>query len=76
MQDIQNNEMEKAGWEEVCRSGGAHLNRVKAEYEELGFEVKLVPLSLNECGECIICYREGNGQLYKVFVRKISESGL
>ena len=73
MNNKQNNEVEKDGWEGVYKGGGAHLERVKKEYEELGFELKLVPLSLNECGECTTCYQEGNEQLYKVYVRKLRE---
>ena len=67
----QNNEMEKDGWKKVYKGGGAHLARVKQEYEELGFEVKLVTPSLNECRECTVCYQEGNEQLYKLCQKKL-----
>ena len=64
------NEMRKSGWKEVYRGGGSHLDRVRKEYEELGFEAKLVPILPSECDECTICYKDGNEQLYKVYVRR------
>ena len=68
--DKQNkSEIEKGAWKEVYQGGGAHLERVKKEYEELGFEVKTLPLLPTECGECTICYKEGE-QLYKLYVRE------
>ena len=63
-------------WEGVYKGGGAHLDRVRKQYEELGFEVKLEPLLLNECEGCTTCYEQGNEQLYKLYVRKSPESDL
>ena len=71
--DKQNkSEMENGAWKEVYRGGGDHLARVKKEYEELGFEVKTLPLLPTECGECTVCYEDGK-QLYKLYIRKSQE---
>jgi hypothetical protein len=71
--DKQNkSEIERGAWKEVYQGGGDHLKRVKKEYEELGFEVKTLPLLPTECGQCTICY-EGNEQLYKLYIRKSLE---
>ena len=75
LENKQNNKMEKADWKEVYQGGGAHLERVKKTYEELGFEVKILPISPTECGECTICYQEGNEELYKLYVRESEENG-
>lgn len=75
MKNNQQNEKEiiKEGWKEVYQGGGAHLERVKKEYEGLGFEVKTLPLLPTECGECTVCYEDGE-QLYKLCIRKSLES--
>jgi hypothetical protein len=68
--DKQNkSDIEKGAWEAVYQGGGAHLERVKKEYEELGFEVKTLPLLPTEPEKCMVCYENGE-QLYKLYIRK------
>ena len=67
--DEQNkSEIEGGAWQKVYQGGGDHLKRVIKEYEELGFEVKTLPLLLTECGQCAVCY-EGSEQQYKLYIR-------
>jgi|LQYC01.1.fsa_nt_gi hypothetical protein len=67
------NEIEKNAWKEVYQGGGAHLQRVKKEYEDSGVEIKTLPLLSTESEGCTVCYEDGE-QLYKLYIRKISES--
>jgi hypothetical protein len=68
--DEQNNsELENSVWEERYQGGGDHLKRVKKEYEDLGFEVKILPVLPNESGRCSVCYESGE-QFYKLYIRK------
>ena len=68
--DKQNrNEIEKEGWKEVYQGGGNHLKRVKKEYEDLGFEVKTLPVPSTESEGCTVCYEDGE-QVYKLYIRK------
>ncbi len=61
-------ETEKSNWKQVYIGSGAHLDRVVGMYRELGYEVKLEPISAEEVGECGECYPPSEIP-YKLYVR-------
>ena len=64
-------ELEREGWQEASISGGAHLKRTVAMYEELGFDVYLEEAKPEDCGGCTVCFGPDKDIMYKIYTRKV-----
>lgn len=62
---------EKSKWKQVYIGSGTHLDRVMEMYRELGYEIKLEPVSSEEPGGCRECYPPGELP-YRLFVREVN----
>jgi len=60
---------ERYNWKQVYIGSGTHLDRVVEMYWELGYEVKLEPISAKEVGECGECYSPKEIP-YKLYVKE------
>ena len=56
-------------WKEVYRGSGKHLQRVREQYVELGYETNLKEISSKEVCECNICFKPEE-KPYILLVRK------
>ena len=56
-------------WQEVAIDSETHLKRVIEMYKELGFEVRLEEVKLEEAKQCTKCYEETNEKIYRVYTR-------
>lgn len=56
-------------WEEVYKGSGEHLQRVREQYVELGYETDLKEISPKELGKCSVCFKPDE-KPYKLLVRK------
>jgi len=70
---VNREELIKEGWTATSTSGGAHLRRAVEMYEELGFEVYLEEINPEECQGCTECYKLGNENMYRVYIRAKGE---
>ncbi len=61
------------GWEEVAIDGETHVKRIADMYEELGFEVRLEEIKLEEVEQCTKCLQERNEKIYRVYTRRKQE---
>ena len=52
-------QLEREGWKVASVTGGDHLRRMVAMYEELGIEIRLEEISSEECSGCRECYDTG-----------------
>lgn len=59
-----------SSWRLASVSGGDHLKRVVAMYEEMGYEVRLEEVTPGDCGECTVCFEETGEKAYRVFTRR------
>jgi hypothetical protein len=62
-------QLESEGWKLASTTGGEHLKRMLAMYEELGIEVFLKKASSEECHQCTECYKDDEKDLIKVYTR-------
>lgn len=69
--------LEREGWKVASISGGDHLKRMLAMYEELGIETCLEAVAADECSGCRECYRAGDETQFRVYVKQkpYSDSG-
>ena len=63
-------QLEREGWKVASVTGGDHLRRMVAMYEELGIEIRLEEISSEECSGCRECYRSANETQYRVYVKR------
>jgi len=63
------------GCEEVTLDGETHVKRLADMYEELGFEVRLEEIKLEEVEQCTKCLQERNEKIYRVYTRRKQEVG-
>lgn len=63
--------VEKSNWKQVYTGSGTHLERVVEMYRELGYEIKLEPVSSGEAEECAECYSPEEIP-YKLYVRQLN----
>ena len=63
-------QLEREGWKVVSVSGGDHLRRMLAMYEELGMETRIEEIAPEECLGCRECYRSGNETPCRVYVKQ------
>jgi hypothetical protein len=73
---MQREELERQGWERRTAEREPRLSELVALYEELGFEVKLLPTMPQdfsaEHGECEPCLSEESLARYKtIYTRKL-----
>ena len=61
--------IEREGWKLASTTSGEHLKRTLEMYEELGFEVYTEEVTPKECGECTICFAEGNETITRIYTR-------
>lgn len=61
------------GWEGVAIDGETHVKRLADMYEELGFEVRLEEIKLEEVEQCTKCLQERNEKIYRVYTRRKQE---
>jgi hypothetical protein len=59
-----------SSWRLASVSGGAHLKRVVAMYEEMGYETRLEEVTPADCGNCTVCFEEAGEKAYRVFTRR------
>jgi hypothetical protein len=62
-------------WKEVYKGSGEHLQRVKDQYEELGYETDLKEMPPGEACECNICFKPDE-KPYRLFVRRSKDSDI
>lgn len=57
------------GWRLASITGGEHLRKTLAMYDELGIETQLEEISPKDCGGCTECYQANNEIIYRVYTR-------
>lgn len=60
------------GWVEQFTASGPRVEEAIENYEELGFEVKTVPVKDLDCGGCTVCFEDENDKTVMIFTRKKS----
>ena len=65
--------VQREGWKLASTTSGEHLKRTLEMYDELGFEVYTEEVTPEECGECTICFAEGNETITRVYTRLKAE---
>lgn len=63
-------ELEAEGWKPTSISGGNHLKRILEIYQELGIEVYLEEVKLEECGGCTECFTASNETVYRIYTKR------
>lgn len=64
-------ELKEEGWEKRTTVGEPKLSKIVAEYESLGFEVRLEPVNLDELDQkCQKCYGRNPDKFRIVYVRR------
>jgi hypothetical protein len=64
-------ELQDEGWEKRTTIGEPKLSEIVAEYESLGFEVRLEPVNFDELDEkCQKCYGTHPDKFRTVYVRR------
>ncbi|HUU87754.1 hypothetical protein JJE00_06605 [Candidatus Bathyarchaeota archaeon] len=64
-------QLEKDGWIKRTTIDEPRLSEIILEYESLGYEVHLEPVTLEDLGEeCKKCYQSQIDKLKNVYVRK------
>ena len=65
-------ELKEEGWEKRTTIGEPKLSEIVAEYESLGFEVRLEPVNLDELDQnCQKCYERNPDKFMTVYVRRM-----
>ena len=62
-------QLEAEGWTQASITGGNHLKRTLQMYEELGIEVYLEEIEPSSCGQCTVCYEQGDEKMYRIYTR-------
>ncbi len=61
--------MAREGWHLATTTSEGELRRILEMYRELGFDVYTEQLTPEECGECTVCYVDGDESIYRVYTR-------
>ncbi|MFC1906486.1 hypothetical protein ACFLW8_00150 [Chloroflexota bacterium] len=62
-------ELEQEGWRLASTTSGAHLRRILEMYQEIGLEIYLEEVTLEECGGCTVCYAAGDEPITRIYTR-------
>jgi len=65
------NKMIAEGWQQRFSASGARLHEAITNYNELGFEVKTIPMKELTGDGCAVCLDEENDDTMMLFTRKI-----
>jgi hypothetical protein len=61
--------LEREGWSMRTIQDEPRLSELKQLYEDMGFEVMILPLSPDDCGECTECFDREEGRYKTLFTR-------
>lgn len=59
------------GWIEQFTASGQRLQEAVENYEELGFEVKTIPVKELDLGGCTECFDDPNDRTMMIFTRRL-----
>lgn len=62
-------ELEREGWTMRTVQNEPRLSELIEMYEEIGFEVKILPLSREDCGTCSVCFDNNKNQFKTIYTR-------
>ena len=69
-------ELKAKGWLKMTVMDEPRLSELREEYLELGFEVHLEPMRVEEETDCMACVAEDPGRYRTIYIRKPPERNL
>lgn len=71
--DVSAPELEAQGWQRCFVADEPRLSEAVATYRELGFDVRLVPVPIDD-GACTECMKAVPGQFRLIYTRRAAEA--